>query len=186
MLWTWSICDGIWGSELPFLELCRTQETALSNRLLYRWLQRARSGEEKQPSTDLGCIPYSLELTWSKTCVCEKDHVERSHGKSKYVPWVVHFLASCIFPGQETGIWNLRKSSGFLILNGSEMNVLIDLALFSEFCNRLIFWSHGVLGWLIMSSTVIVHMTGSKVLRFQAYLNSRLAILKFLFVCFWF
>lgn len=71
------------------------------------------------------------------------------------------------------------KSSGFLILNGSETNVPIDLALYSEFCN-----SHGVLEWLTMLSTVIVHMPGSKVLRFQAYLNSRLAILNFLFVCF--
>lgn len=56
-----------------------------------------------------------------------------------------------MFPGWSTS-WRLAssqarrqafetycKSSDFLILNESEMNVLIDLALFSEFCNRLIF-----------------------------------------------
>lgn len=158
------------------------------------WATDYSTGDSRGPGQER---KNSLALTWDVYLIALSWHEARPACVRK-IMWRDHMESQSMCPGWSTS-WRLAssqarrqafetycKSSGFLILNGSEMNVLIDLALFSEFCNRLIFWSHGVLGWLIMSSTVIVHMTGSKVLRFQAYLNSRLVILKFLFVCFWF
>lgn len=100
-------------SGLAFLELCRTYETALINRLRHRWFQRARSGEEMQPS-----------LTWDVHLVALSWPEERPVHVRK-IMWRDHTESQSVCPGCSTSwcpglprpgtsIWNLLEEFSLL------------------------------------------------------------------------